>query len=142
MSSMHDEHDQVWLDSIARAGIVVGCVIRQNRKYLMVQERQPKAHGLWSIPSGHVDAGETLESAMVREAKEETGFGIKIKREISIIHEAANRSVKHVYDAEIVSGDGAFDANEIMKVELLSFRQIKELHDAGKIRRRWVFDVL
>lgn len=37
-----------------------------------------KAHNKWELPGGKVDPGETYEQAVVREAKEETGFDVEI----------------------------------------------------------------
>jgi ADP-ribose pyrophosphatase YjhB (NUDIX family) len=58
--------------------IVAGCVLRQNDKFLLVQEKLPKVYGKWNLPAGHVDIGETIEDAAVREVLEETGHTVQI----------------------------------------------------------------
>ena len=40
---------------------------------------------LWSLPKGHIEAGETPEQAAVREVAEETGIESEIARELGII---------------------------------------------------------
>lgn len=56
--------------SIAWSRVVAACVIKDSdNRYLLVQEAQPKVYRLWNLPAGHVDRGETIEDAAVREAK-------------------------------------------------------------------------
>lgn len=50
---------------------VADVVIVKDNKVLLVQQRKESAHGLWSFPGGHVEDGETLEQAVIREVKEE-----------------------------------------------------------------------
>jgi len=52
-------------------------LIRDNRLLLVKRKYDPDA-GYWSIPGGHLDLGERVEKAAVREAYEETGFKVKI----------------------------------------------------------------
>ena len=56
---------------------VVAVYIEQDSKVLMVQEKG-QAWGLWSVPVGHIDEGETLEETAKREVKEETGYTIEL----------------------------------------------------------------
>lgn len=52
-----------------------GSVIFSNGKILLLKH---KKLGIWLYPGGHVDEGETPVQTAVREAKEETGYKIKI----------------------------------------------------------------
>jgi ADP-ribose pyrophosphatase YjhB (NUDIX family) len=35
--------------------VVAGVVVKQDGKYLLVQEKKPEAHGLWNLPAGRVE---------------------------------------------------------------------------------------
>lgn len=57
--------------------LVVGAVIRRDDKFLLL-ERLPSDFmgGLVELPSGTVDAGEDLLTALAREVQEETGLAV------------------------------------------------------------------
>ena len=59
--------------------LTVDAIIEINGGVLLVKRKNPP-HG-WAIPGGFVDYGETLEEAVVREAKEETGLDIRLVRQ-------------------------------------------------------------
>lgn len=54
------------VQSIIGGGVVVG----PNHKIAVVNHN----HTSWSLPKGHVDSGETLRQAAIREIEEETGI--------------------------------------------------------------------
>lgn len=116
--------------------------MKQNDKYLLVQEAQPRAYGLWNVPAGHVDKGETLEGAAVREVREESGYDVKLIEEIALIHETAPQSVKHIYSAEITGGELIPQEGEILDAQWLAFDEIKELNKNNKLRKPWVWEVI
>ena len=56
--------------------IIVNALLLQGGNVLLAR-RSPKRKaypGLWSFPGGHVEAGETLEEALIRETAEEVGI--------------------------------------------------------------------
>ncbi len=58
----------------------------------MVKRRNPPLG--WALPGGFVDYGESLESAAVREAREETGLDIELVRQLHT-YSAPDRDPRH-----------------------------------------------
>lgn len=52
-------------------------VIIECQDGIVLIERKNPPHG-WALPGGFVDYGESIESAAIREAKEETGLSIEL----------------------------------------------------------------
>ncbi len=131
-----------WRNSVAWVGVVAGCLVRKNDKILLVQEKQEKVYGLWNLPAGHVDRGETIEQAAVREVHEETGYEVKLGEQIGIFHEAINKPVIHIFDSEILTGDLKIQENEILDAKWLSKKEIESLRDDDKLRANWIWGVV
>jgi 8-oxo-dGTP diphosphatase len=59
--------------------LCVGAVVFDARgRLLMIQRGHDPGAGLWSIPGGRVEPGETDEQALVREMLEETNLQVKV----------------------------------------------------------------
>jgi ADP-ribose pyrophosphatase YjhB (NUDIX family) len=56
-----------------RHSIVAGCVATLGERVLICQRNIEPGRGLWTIPAGYVERGETLAEAAVRETWEEAG---------------------------------------------------------------------
>jgi ADP-ribose pyrophosphatase YjhB (NUDIX family) len=52
----------------------VGAVAVRDDALLMIQRGSGGSRGRWSLPGGHIEAGETVAEALVREVGEETGL--------------------------------------------------------------------
>jgi ADP-ribose pyrophosphatase YjhB (NUDIX family) len=57
---------------------VVSSIIESSRRILLVKRGRAPSKGLWCLPSGFAEAGESIEEAALRELKEETGIKGKI----------------------------------------------------------------
>lgn len=56
----------------------VGAVIVDGNRVLLVQRANEPLKGEWSLPGGAVEIGETLQVAVVREVREETGLDVEV----------------------------------------------------------------
>jgi 8-oxo-dGTP diphosphatase len=61
--------------------LVVGAVVRHDGKVLLLQRPEHDfMGGIWELPSGKVEPGESLDQALIREVKEETGLSVTALR--------------------------------------------------------------
>lgn len=89
----------------------VGAIIMHDEKILLICRKNPPGAGLWSIPGGSVELGETLQEATAREVREETGLQVAVGEmaELSELIEKQDDSVNFHYIiidyfARVVSG--------------------------------------
>lgn len=64
---------------------VAGIVFNRQNQVLMIKRDKPPAWGLWSVPGGRLEAGESLVEACKREIKEETGLDTEIKHIVAVV---------------------------------------------------------
>ncbi|WP_434084047.1 NUDIX domain-containing protein [Halalkalibacter oceani] len=63
----------------------VAMIVFNEHNDVLLQKRGDV--GLWGLPSGHVELGETVEEAAIREMKEETNLHVEIVRLIGVYSE-------------------------------------------------------
>ena len=60
-----------------RPYLAVSAAIFRDGRVLIVRRARPPAHGLYTLPGGGVELGETLEEAVIREVREETSLDVE-----------------------------------------------------------------
>jgi ADP-ribose pyrophosphatase YjhB (NUDIX family) len=85
--------------------IAVGAVVVDRRsRVLLVRRARPPMAGAWTLPGGRLEAGESLEGAVLRELAEETALAARVVCELGVA---------------LVSGEGyAFRIHEHLLVPL------------------------
>ena len=69
-----------------------------NNKILLIKRGTVVFRGYWALPGGKVEAGETVEQAVIREVGEETGLKVEILRKIGEYHESGvNNGIEYDY---------------------------------------------
>ncbi|MGH9805300.1 MAG: NUDIX hydrolase [Candidatus Acidiferrales bacterium] len=61
-----------------RPVVGVGGVVVRDGAVLLVKRAAEPLRGRWSLPGGAVELGESLEEAVARELKEETGLTVRV----------------------------------------------------------------
>jgi mutator protein MutT len=87
--------DHPWINVLAwsrletpRAG---ACAIVRNERGEVLLTRRAD-NGLWCLPGGHLDFGETIQACVVREAYEETGLTVEVERLLGVYSQPIPKS--------------------------------------------------
>ena len=105
----------------------VGAVVLDGQgRLLMIRRGHDPGAGLWSIPGGRVEPGETDEQALVRELLEETNLQVKVGRFVGRVQrEGLGGAVIDIRDyaatvtgGTLRPGDDAADARWVTAAEL------------------------
>ena len=68
-----------------RPVVGVGAVILEGDKILLEKRKNMPSKGKWSVPGGLVELGESVENAVIREVKEETGLDVYEPRLVDVV---------------------------------------------------------
>jgi ADP-ribose pyrophosphatase YjhB (NUDIX family) len=86
-------------------------------RLLLVRRANDPGRGLWSIPGGRVEPGETDAQAVARELLEETGLTVRMGRLVGTVTRPAAAGWYEIHDYEcevtggaLAAGDDAADA--------------------------------
>ena len=97
----------------------VGAVVVHEGRLLLVQRGHEPGRGLWSVPGGRLEPGETLEKGCAREVLEETGLVVMPGHVVGRVERPAPDGSIYVIDdldcalsgaPDLVAGDDADDA--------------------------------
>lgn len=64
--------------------VTVDAVILEKGTLVLVKRMNPPFKDMWALPGGFVEYGETVENAVVREAKEETSLDVEIVKLLGV----------------------------------------------------------
>ena len=98
--------------------LTVDIVIATGDGIVFIKRGNEPFKGMWALPGGFVDYGETVEAAAIREAKEETCLDVELVELLGVYSDPSRdprgHTVSVVYLAKIKSGElrGADDAAE------------------------------
>jgi len=128
------------------SGSVVGCVgavIKDARgRLLLIKRGHEPGAGLWSLPGGRVEPGETDAEALVREMREETGLVVVAGRLLgSVRRPLANGDVLDIrdYAATIIGGalNPGDDAADARWVDAEDFGSLPVTEGLAEILTNW-----
>ena len=127
----------------------VGAVIKDDQgRLLLIKRGHAPGAGLWSLPGGRIEAGETDAEALVREMREETGLAVEPGQLVGTVRRPAqDGDVLDIRDyaatvtgGTLHAGDDAAEARWVAPGELESLPLTEGLVEAltswGVLRQR------
>jgi ADP-ribose pyrophosphatase YjhB (NUDIX family) len=116
--------------------VAVGTIIEMSAGGLVLVRRAIEpGYGKWVFPGGYVDRGEQLQTAAIREAREECGLEIALDRLINVYSYPGRAPIILVYSARAIGGALCVD-DECLEVRVfdpsdipwdnLAFRSTRE----------------
>ncbi|GGE16041.1 DNA mismatch repair protein MutT [Marinithermofilum abyssi] len=127
----------------------IAVIIFDEQKRVLLQKRADV--GLWGIPSGHVEPGETVEEAAIREVSEETGLNIRITKLIGVYSDPNSQIFTYpdgrvihfittCFQAEIIDGVMTCDSPETVDLRFFSRENLPS--NLLPMHPRWLDDAL
>ena len=121
----------------------VSAVVTDSQGRILLHKRSDNY--LWSTPGGAMEIGESVEQAIIREVKEETGFDVEVIKCIGIYSDPnhviafsdgeVRQQFSICFECRIVGGQLAV-SSESVQVRFFTLDELKELdlHPAQRIR--------
>jgi 8-oxo-dGTP diphosphatase len=126
--------------------VAVGAVVTDGDRVLLVKRGQPPLKGEWSLPGGVVEVGETLERAVSREVREETGLDVEVGPVVEVldrVHRDGDGRVEYHfviidYLCAPASGQLAYgsDADDVRWARCEDLAQYRLTEAAGNVIRK------
>ncbi len=114
-----------------RPQVGVGVIVTKGNQVLLTRRSGSHGDGIWSVPGGHLEYGESPEACAIREVKEEVGVTIMNLAFRAITNDLFEAERKHYVtiwmEGNYVSGEPGIQApNELSDVGWFSWDALPE----------------
>jgi ADP-ribose pyrophosphatase YjhB (NUDIX family) len=95
----------------------VSAVVRREAGAEQLLLMQRSDNGLWGLPGGYVEPGESVRDAVVREVGEETGARVSVGRLVGVYSEPSHQVISYPDGARVQAVNLCFEAVEVGRGE-------------------------
>jgi 8-oxo-dGTP diphosphatase len=136
-----------------RPRVAVGALLLHDGRLLVVERANPPGEGVWALPGGSVELGETMADAAEREVREETGLVVRALDVVytfdAVVRDADGRVQYHYAIVDFVcsyvsgsvqAGGDARDARLVTREEFAALRSSRFTVDLLRARTNFLDD--
>ncbi len=99
--------------------LTVATVVPKDDRFLVVRE-MVNGREVINQPAGHVEPGETLQQAALRETLEETGWQVALTGLLGLTHYTSPRNGKTYYRVSFVANPLSRDTGAVLDAEIVA----------------------
>ena len=114
----------------------VGGVCLRDGKVLLARHTYGAGKGMFIIPGGYVDFGETPEDTLVREYQEETGITVKAGKLLGMRFSAKDWYA--VFEAIYIQGEARSDGDENDKVVWMDINEALAIESVPVLTKKMI----
>ncbi|MEA3399060.1 MAG: NUDIX domain-containing protein [Patescibacteria group bacterium] len=105
--------------------ILSGPAIIKDEKLLLLYKTKDQHY---EFPGGHVEKGESLEDAAIREAQEEIACDVRLDKHLTAIkfEKDGQNFIAHIFLADIISGEAKPNEPEYSKIIWLPIKRYQD----------------
>ena len=122
---------------MSKIRVACATIICKNNKILLVKENKEIAKGKFSLPCGKIEFGEEITACAIREAKEETGLDIEIKKCIGIYQRPTSKentnTIFFVFEGIPIGGEIKISKDH-PEVKYFLVEEIEKIKSDGELR--------
>lgn len=111
--------------------LTVDAIIKvDDDKIVLVKRKNPPYKNWWALPGGIVEYGETVEEAVKREVREETGLEIKVEKLVNVYSNPKRDPRGHFISICFLchkTGGTLRAASDAANVSIFSLKEVKNL---------------
>ncbi len=123
--------------------LAASVAIVRREDVLLIQRHRPPAEGLWTLPGGRLEAGETAEQCAAREVREELGLEVFALRPLLVLRVrqfGLQTFATQTYDGEIAPDPAEIrDWRWVRAVQVAALRTTPQLGEVLEAAFR-IFD--
>lgn len=120
--------------------LTVDAIVARGGRLLLVKRARPPFEGMWALPGGFVEIGESVENAVLRELDEETGLRGRVRRLVGVYsrpeRDPRGHTVSVAFEVFAPRGEPRGD-DDAREAAFLGPRLPKLAFDHGRIVADW-----
>lgn len=113
-----------------------GIVLKQQDKYILIQEVRHEKAGFYNLPAGTLEIDEDFIQCITREAKEETGADVTLEHFVGVYQTVigTGSNVVFLVFSGSIPENTDFRSEEHEVIKALTYEEIVALDNEGKLR--------